>query len=73
MTENLTVKQAYIAMFIFLDNLAKNMQSAEVNGYLSAMSFFPDGDTADSVMWLDWLEAVEKSADKKNWEIADFG
>ena len=44
----------------------------EVSELLSICAVLEDGGTADPAMWSDWLEAVEKSRDDKNWEITRF-
>lgn len=61
-SEKLTSHEAYLAMFAFLEELARRDGSdSELNRFLSAMSFLPDGGTADGAMWHDWLKAVQRA------------
>ncbi len=56
----LTEKEAYQAMFIFLDTYYKATGSDEIGALLGGMSFLEDGVTADAAMWEIWLESIEK-------------
>lgn len=55
----LTLKQAYTAMYKFLDHEYKMTGSDEIGGMLGGMSMLEDGNTADPAAWFDWLRAVE--------------
>ena len=71
--EKLTVQQAYLAMVIFLDFQNKSCSNEmEVGQVLGECSITVDGSPADAAMWEDWLDAVEKARDERNWEIAKF-
>ncbi len=59
--ETLTVKQGYIAMYKFLQELQRMTNSDDLAGFLDGMSFLEDGGTADPAAWHDWLEAVRKT------------
>lgn len=56
----LNEKEAYQAMFIFLDHFYSATDSDEIGWLLGSMSFLEDGDTADPAMWGIWLESIEK-------------
>jgi|HubBroStandDraft_6_1064221.scaffolds.fasta_scaffold3612722_1 hypothetical protein len=60
MTESLTLKQGFLAMYAFLDGFYSRTKSDDVGGLLGDMSFLADGSTADGAAWSDWLEAVRK-------------
>lgn len=68
----LTVDQAYLAVFIFLDDLYKMTKSDDLGGFLGDMAILNDGGPADPAVTEDWLNAVEKARDEKNWDIAEF-
>jgi hypothetical protein len=57
--EKLTDKQAYAAMFHFLERIYLRTQSDELGGLLGSMSVLKDGSTADPAILRDWNEAVE--------------
>ncbi|MEY2857057.1 MAG: hypothetical protein RLZZ74_1369, partial [Cyanobacteriota bacterium] len=61
MTINLTEKEAYEAMFAFLEQLYNRTKSDDIGGLLGGMSILPDGDTADPAIRYDWLECVSKA------------
>lgn len=67
----LTKKEAYQAMFIFLDNFYSSTNSDELGWMLGSMSFLEDGGTADPAMWDIWLESIEKmkSADDDDFDL----
>lgn len=56
----LTEKEAYQAMFMFLDHFYSKTDSDELAWMLSSMSFLEDGRTADAAMWEIWLESIDK-------------
>jgi hypothetical protein len=58
-TMNLTGKQAYLAMFSFLEAEYLLTSSDEIGGLLGSMSLLPDGSTADPAVKDQWKEAVD--------------
>jgi hypothetical protein len=70
--EKLTIDQAYLAVYIFLDELRKRINSDDIAGFITDMAVLQDGTPADDAAWEDWLYAVAKARDDKNWEIAEF-
>jgi hypothetical protein len=57
--EPLSLKEAYVAMFSFLEVYNRRGPS-EVVHLLSSMALLPDGEPFDPGMWQDWVEAVER-------------
>ena len=57
----LTERQAYRAMYFFLDRYYELTQADDVGALLGSMSLLPDGQPADPALWRDWQEAVEKA------------
>ena len=53
----LTERQAYLAMYAFLDAQYR-LGWEELGGLLGSMSLLADGKTADSAIARDWAEAV---------------
>lgn len=49
----LTKKQAYMAMFFYLENLYNLTHSDDLGGFLGGIIFLEDGSTADSAAWSD--------------------
>jgi hypothetical protein len=62
---NLTLKEAYAAMFVFLEKRYNITKSDELGGMLGQMSLLPDGGTADPATWGDWLKCVEAAKNGK--------
>ncbi len=60
----LTLREAYAAMYRFLENEYEMTGSDEIGGMLGGMSLLEDGGTADAATWSDWLQSVEKVLDK---------
>ena len=54
----LTAREAYAAMYVFLERVAKMTTSEELPALLGGMSFLPDGGTADPAAWSDWMKAI---------------
>ena len=52
-------KQAYAAMFYFLDKLYLRTGSDYLGGLLGGMSILEDGFPADPAITNDWQEAIE--------------
>jgi hypothetical protein len=60
MSENLTIREGYAAMFDFLRGVYERTQSADLGVLLGGMSLLQDGSTADPAAWSDWEDAVRK-------------
>lgn len=55
----LSEREAYVAMFQFLDAYwERNGKPDELGSLLGSMALLEDGSPADSAMWEDWLEAI---------------
>lgn len=67
-TENISmsVKEAYIAMYIFLENEYKLTGSSDIGGLLGGLSLLANGSTADPAAWSDWVDAVRKALTGSN-------
>lgn len=52
-------KQAYAAMFHFLEQLYLRVKSEDLGGLLGGMAVLQDGSPADPATAKDWREAVE--------------
>ena len=64
MKENLTLLEAYKAMYVFLDNYYFQMNKPdEIGALLGDLRILPDGTPVDPAAWTDWLEAVQKISD----------
>jgi len=61
MKDTITIKQAYKAMYLYLEGLYDMTGSDDLAGFLGSMSMLEDGEPADCSVWNDWLEAIEKS------------
>ena len=59
MNTAMTDKQAYAAMFRFLQQMYERTKSDELGGILGSMSLLGDGSPADPAVLHDWAEAVE--------------
>jgi hypothetical protein len=60
MTERLTLKQAYLAMYLFLETEYERVPSDEIGGLLGSLQLTVDGMPMDPGAWQDWLDAVAK-------------
>ena len=58
--QTLTTREAYLAMFAYLEALYDLTKADYLGGLLGGMSLLEDDMTADPAAWQDWLEAVEK-------------
>ncbi len=54
----LTEKQAYAAMYYFLEQIYENTKSDAIGGLLGDMSLLADGTPADSSIVNDWNNAI---------------
>lgn len=57
----LTEREAYAAMFAFLEHRFDQTQSDELGALLGSMSLLPNGTTADPAIWEDWCAAIAKA------------
>lgn len=55
----MTEKQAYSAMFYFLDQWYKRTNSSDLGGMLGSMALLSDGCPADSAVVSEWQKAVQ--------------
>ena len=60
--ERISTKEAYKAMFLFLDSYWKrgNKKSDELAGLLGDLALLSDGSSADPAMLEDWLKCVRE-------------
>ena len=65
MNNDITIKQAYEAMYLYLVQLYEMSKSDDIGGLLGSMSTLPNGEIADPAIWSDWLECVEQAKTKK--------
>ena len=56
-------REAYLAMFSFLEDYYKRTKSDEVGSILSGMCLMKDGKPMDPAYWDEWQEAVQRSLD----------
>jgi len=54
----LSEREAYLAMFAFLEGHWMRTKSEEVAGLLGSLSLLPDGQPADAGVWGEWRRAV---------------
>ncbi len=57
----LSSRQAYAAMYVYLEDIYRRTESDELGALLGGMSLLGDGGTADPAAWADWEEAVRKA------------
>jgi hypothetical protein len=58
--DSLTEKEAFLAMFAFLEGYYETTKSDDVGGLLGGLSLLGDGSTADPAYWQEWQEAIQK-------------
>ncbi len=58
---SLNEKQAYMAMFFYLEELYNKTKSDDLAGFLGSMVLLKDGKPVDSAVWADWKKAIEKA------------
>ena len=56
----LTRKQAFEAMVLYLEEFYNRTLSDDVGALLGQLILLEDGSTADPAAWYDWVECVEK-------------
>ena len=61
MDEQISVRQAYLAMYSFLHELYAEYGFDPLGSLLGSLSLLPDGSPADQAAWSDWLKAVERA------------
>ena len=61
MTKILSKKEAYLAMFSFLEDYYQRTQSDEIGSMLSGMCLMKDGKPMDAAYWEEWEQAIQKS------------
>lgn len=62
---NLDEKEAYKAMFFFLEHLYEMTKDDSLGGILGSMLLLEDGQPIDRAYWQDWLAAVQKVIQQK--------
>lgn len=60
MEEKLTLKEAYEAMYIYLEKIYDNFKYDALGAILGDMRLLKDDEPIDKAVWEDWLEAVKK-------------
>ena len=65
MMNQLSEREAYAAMFAFLEHRFKLSESDVLGGLLGSMSVLPDGSTADPAIWEDWLDAITEARSRR--------
>jgi hypothetical protein len=61
MDEQISVRQAYLAMYSFLDELYTKYGFDQVGQLLGSLSLLSDGSPADEAVQSDWLNAVQRA------------
>lgn len=64
MGDTLTTRDAYAAMFAFLEEIYRRTESDDLGALLGGMSLLEDGGTADPAYWVDWQAAVRKAKER---------
>lgn len=57
--QQVTVQQAYLAMFAFLESQFQSTGSGDIGALLGALSQMPDGSPADPAHQHEWAVAIE--------------
>jgi hypothetical protein len=60
-TDQITVREAYTAMYLYLERVYGFTGSDDVGGLLGSLSLLPDGQPADPAAWTEWTRAVKGS------------
>jgi hypothetical protein len=61
----LSQKEAYLAMYFFLEHLYELTNDDSLGGFLGSMRLLDDDMPADSAYWSDWLDAVQKAIQQR--------
>ena len=59
--EKMSIREAYLAMFEYLEKLYKRTSSEDLGGFLGSMELIDDDLPGDPAVWSDWLQAVQKA------------
>ena len=59
LTQEITVRQAYLAMFEYLRRYNERSQSDEIGGLLGGLSLLADGGSADPAALRDFLDSID--------------
>ena len=62
--DSLTKREAYEAMYAFLEALYDRTQSDDIGALLGGMSLLDDGGTADPAVWDEWEDAVRRAKER---------
>ena len=67
----ITTKEAFLAMFSFLEKHYELTKSDDIAALLGSMSLLEEGVTADPAMWEEWQESIKRVKLKEvNAELA---
>lgn len=58
---HLTVKEAYQAMYNYLQRMCEESGSDDIAELLSNMALLPDGEPANPGIWQDWIDAITET------------
>ena len=61
MNDEMTIEQAYTAIYAFLGDYYRQNKSNDLAGLLSDMSLMSDNMPMDRAAWDDWLESIAKA------------
>lgn len=65
MTDPISIQQAYVAMFRFLESYYDRTHADEIGALLGGMAIDEDGQPMDPAAWSDWLAAVREVASEE--------
>ncbi|MEP1921417.1 MAG: hypothetical protein ABJJ43_00190 [Ekhidna sp.] len=65
MAKILTEKEAYLAMFSFLEDYYLRTKSDEIGSILSGMCLMNDGEPMDAAYWEEWEQSIQKALSGK--------
>ena len=58
--KRLSLREAYAAMYVYLEHLYGRSSSSDLAGFLGSMALLDDGQPADPAVWPDWTRAVDE-------------
>jgi len=61
MADKLTQREAYLAMFSFLEDYYNRTNSDEIGSMLSGMCLMNDGRPMDGAYWDEWEQSVDRA------------
>jgi len=70
MENKLSNKEAFEAMFFYLNNLYERTNSDDLGGFLGDMLLMEDGEPVDSAVWSDWMAAVKEVRNKDRTAVS---